>query len=76
MPTPAQKKLAFITEISEAELACRMCEASYQLKRPSHLTAKQALDAMEDDSRNGWRRAARAAIEYWRECIEKGQQVS
>ena len=66
----------FITPISEAELAVRMCEASYRLKRPPGATAEQALDAMDDESRGDWRRAARAAMEYWRECIEQSQRVS
>jgi hypothetical protein len=70
------RKLVSITEISEAELAVRMCEASYQLRRPPGSTAEQALDAMEPESRNGWRRAARTAMEYWRECIEQSQRVS
>jgi hypothetical protein len=65
-----------IAPISEAELAVRMCEASNNLKRPPGRTAAQALDAMEDDSRNGWRRAARAAMDYWRECIEGAQRPS
>jgi hypothetical protein len=70
------RKLHSIAEISEAELAVRMCEASYQIKRPPGSTAQQALNALEDDSRNGWLRAASAAIEYWRECIEQSQRVS
>jgi hypothetical protein len=71
-----KRKLTSIAEISETELACRMCEASYRLKRPLGTTAEQALSTMEDDSRNGWLRAARAAMEYWRECIEQMQRVS
>lgn len=59
----------YIAPIDEAELAVRMCEASYGLRRPPKSTAAQALDAMEPDSRNGWRRAARAAMTYWAECI-------
>lgn len=70
------RKPDYIAPISEAELAIRMCEASYGLKRPPGLTAAQALDAMEDDSRDGWRRAAQAAMEYWRECIAGIQRVS
>jgi hypothetical protein len=59
----------YITAISEAELAIRMCEAQYGLIRPPGLSAEQALDAMEPASRNGWRRSAKAAMEYWSECI-------
>jgi hypothetical protein len=69
------KKLVGIAEINEAELAVRMCEASYGLRRPAHLTAAQALDAMDSDCREGWRRSAQAAMKYWRECIEKMQSV-
>ncbi len=69
-------KLPRIAEISEAELACRMCDAACQIPRPAYLTAEQALDAMGDESGNAWRRAARAAMEYWRECIEQSQRMS
>jgi len=69
------RKLAFIAEISEAELAIRMCEAAINGKRPSGMTAEEALDLLGED-RDAWRRAARAAMEYWRECIEQSQRVS
>jgi hypothetical protein len=65
-----------IAAIDPVELAIRMCEASNNLKRPPGLTARQALDAMEDDSRDGWTRAANAAMEYWRECIQQMQQTN
>jgi hypothetical protein len=75
MSAALQKAAKFIATISEAELAVRMCEASYCMRRPSGSTAEQALNAMEDESRDGWRRAAVAAMEYWRECIEAGQRT-
>ena len=65
-----------IATIDPVELAIRMCEASYNLKRPPGLTARQALNAMEDDSRDGWTRAANAAMEYWRECIQQMRQTN
>jgi uncharacterized membrane protein len=70
------RKLHSIAEISEAELACRMGEAMLGMKRPPGLTAEQALDTVSDDARDALRQAARAAMEYWRECIEQSQRVS
>jgi hypothetical protein len=65
-----------IAAISEAELAIRLCEANYGLRRPAGLTAEQALDAMEPECRDGWRASARAAMEYWRECVQGMRQTS
>lgn len=77
-PEEAKKKskALFFGEVSESELAIRMAEASYGLRRPTGSTAAQALDAMEDESREGWCRAARAAMEYWQECIGNASQPS
>ncbi len=69
-------KLHSIAEISEAELAVRMCEASFGMKRPTGATAAQALNGIDDDVRDLWLKAARAAMEYWRECIKQSQRVS
>ncbi len=65
-----------VAAISEAELAVRMCEANYNLRRPAGSTAEQALDGMEPEVRDGWRRSARAAMDYWRECIQQMQQTN
>jgi len=56
------------------ELAVRMCEASYGLKRPTP-DAKEALAAMEPECREGWLRAARIALIYMGECIADAQRV-
>ena len=69
-------KASFVAEISEAELACRLREAAERTERPSGLTAEQALDDIEWPERDAWRRAARAAMAYWQECIKKGRQTS
>jgi hypothetical protein len=61
-------RIQLLAEIDPAELAIRMCEASYGLKRPMP-NAQAALEAMDDDCREGWQRAAIAALEYLRECI-------
>jgi hypothetical protein len=60
----------YLAPIDEAELAVRIVEANYQMRRPAGFTARQALDAMDPDARAAIQRAARAAMEYWRECIE------
>lgn len=65
-----------VAEISEAELAVRMCEANYGIRRPTGSTAEQALDNMEPEVRRAWRRSANAAMSYWRECIENMQQAN
>lgn len=63
-----------VAEISEAELAVRMCEANYGIRRPPGSTAEQALDNMDQEVRLAWRRSAQAAMNYWRECISNMQQ--
>ncbi len=68
------KNPALIAEISEAELAVRMCEANYGIKRPPGLSAEEALAAMDQECRDGWRRSVTAAMDYWRECIEAAQR--
>lgn len=65
-----------ITAISEAELACRLFEAAARVKRPVGATAQQALDSLDEEDRTRWRSAARAAMEYWRECIQNMRQTS
>jgi hypothetical protein len=66
----------YIAPIEEAELAVRLAEARCGLRRPTGSTALQALDAMEEEDRVSWRRAAIAAMEYWRECIENANRPS
>jgi hypothetical protein len=76
--TEALKKSAakYVAPIDEAELAVRLAEAMNQIKRPLGSTARQALETMEDESREAWRRGARAAMEYWCECIANANTVS
>lgn len=61
----------YIAPIEEAELACRMFEAAGRLRRRLGVTAAQALEALGEEDCASWRRAARAAMDYWRECIAK-----
>lgn len=66
----------YIAPVEEAELAVRMCEASYGLTRPAGYSAVQALEAMEEDCREGWRRAAQCALRYWAECIANANRTN
>jgi len=60
----------YIAPIEEAELICRMIEASIGLRRPSGATAEQALEKLKPEDITPWKKAAHAAMDYWRECIE------
>jgi hypothetical protein len=66
----------YVGSIDEAELAVRMCEASYGLTRPKGYSATQALEAMDEDCREGWKRAARTAMRYWSECISNANTTN
>jgi hypothetical protein len=71
---PARPSL--VAEVDPAELAVRMCEASYGQTRPPGATALEALLAMEEDSRDGWMRAAHVAMEYLRDCLNNAKRPS
>lgn len=79
-PDAKRKGLALVAEIDEAELALRLAEIGIGLRRPSdsEKTAAELLRQLEA----GWPAEggpfpfgtmARRAIEYFRECINKGQ---
>lgn len=70
------RKATLVAEIDPAEMAVRMCEASYGLKRPDGSSGREALDAMDEDCREGWLRAADAGLRYINECLKKAQQPS
>jgi hypothetical protein len=64
-----------VVQVDEAELLCRMAEAFGQSRRPQGMTAAEAVAAMSDEMRADWLRAARAAQQYWFECIELAATV-
>jgi hypothetical protein len=66
----------FITPISEAEMICRMLEAGEEMTRPEGRTAAECLDALEPDTRAMLHRMARAAMDYWCECINTAQATN
>lgn len=72
----AQRTTVFVAEIDQRELQVRIMEAILEMKRPEGATAEQALAGMDADSRDASARAAIRALEYFRECIAKGQKPS
>lgn len=66
----ADKTKLLTIEIDVAELAVRMCEVNYGLTRPIP-NAQAALDAMDEDVRDAWCRSARAAAQYFQECLAR-----
>lgn len=63
-------------QVDEAELMCRMLEAANNMKRPAGLTASEALNALDMDSRPWLRRMARAALGYMVECLNTSEKPS
>lgn len=74
--TRTKGKLIAITAIDEGELAVRMAEAAIGMKRNPKWATEEALANFPADWGDGFLRAARAAMDYWRECLEKAQQPS
>lgn len=66
----------YITAIDECELAARMLEAIDCIERPHDKDVMQFLLSIDDGKREALHRASRAALNYWRECIQNLQRVS
>lgn len=64
----------FMAEIDETELACRIMEATLDIKRPKGTTAEQAFAGLTPElskEAQYFRQGARAAMLYWVECLQK-----
>lgn len=77
-PTQTAKKAVakFITPVDAMELAVRLAESLNGMKRPAGATTAQAFFSMEKESADRYMRAATAAMDYWRECINNIQRTS
>jgi hypothetical protein len=64
----------FIAEISEGELAVRMAEAAIGIKRPPGKNVDECLASFPADWGEAFLRAARAAMNYWGECIDTAKR--
>lgn len=72
------RRADFVCEIDPAELACRIFEGFNGIKRPSGLTAPQALQIVfaEDPLVHArLMEAAKRAAEYLTECIKSGKRT-
>lgn len=69
------RRLVAMAEIDMAELAVRMVEANYGLKRPKGSSGIAALAAMDDEAREGWLRSAKVAAEYLAEIFNNPKAV-
>jgi hypothetical protein len=83
MSVLSRRKTAFIAELDEAELALRLMECGCAMRRPSGSTrpVRELLDEAAEAWPSGagqfpFGRMARLAIEYFQECINKGQRPS
>lgn len=62
----------FAVKLDAAELACRIGEAFHGVTRPKGLTAAQAMDTLDPETRAYLMRGAAAAAGYVAECINAG----
>jgi hypothetical protein len=75
-------KSSFIAELNADELALRLMQIGIGMTAPPGTNATKALDEAERTWPRGmvtafpFRRMAHASLEYFRECIEKGQRPS
>lgn len=76
MAKPIGKRLAAVCEVDPAELAVRLCEAQYGLKRPQGSSAREALDGMDEEVRLAWLRSAKAAADYFVDLINDAKVPS
>jgi hypothetical protein len=65
----------YIAPIDEGELAIRMAEAAMEITRPPDMTVAECLDSFPADWGEAFRRAARAAMRYWQECIKNANSM-
>lgn len=71
---PEQGKFSAIATIDERELAIRMTEAALGIKRPPGKTTVECLNSFPADWGEAFHRSARAAMAYWRECIDAAKK--
>jgi len=69
-------RIIAVSELDEAELGIRILEASLRQERPEGMSGRQALNALDDDSRERCIAGARAALEYFQERIGALQPVN
>ena len=71
MPESEAKRITFICELDGHELAVRMFEAMYSVKRPDGLTSTQALERLGEEAGRDFMLCAIAAMHYFKEKMEE-----
>lgn len=71
----SEKKIEKVIEVDGHELACRILEAEIGAKIREGKTAQQALEEIDQHTRDGLYRAAVAATEYVVECLKSGKRI-
>lgn len=72
----ARVRAKYVSLIEEAELAVRLIEAICEIKRPVGKLAILVMDDLPAEERDAYRRGARVAVEYFRECIANANTTS
>lgn len=70
------KPSKYLAEIDEGELAIRMAEAALRIKRAPGKNTEETLASFPADWGQAFLDSARAAMEYWKECLEKAKTPS
>lgn len=73
---PDKVAAKFVAPIDAMELAVRLAEALNGMKRPPGATAAESFFTIEKESADAYMRAATAAMDYWRECINEMQRAN
>jgi hypothetical protein len=83
MGEATRRRTALIVELDEAELALRLMECGCAMRHPrgTERPARELLDEVVEAWPSGagqfpFGRMSRLAIEYFQECINKGQRPS
>ena len=66
----------FRAELSEADIAIIIAVSVTDLKKPERVPSEFLLDAMSEDDREMWLRAARATLQYIRVQFENAIMVN
>lgn len=65
------RKMVLAAPIDSAELSLRILEAFYSQKRPANVPARDCLNRLDPDARASALRAAKAAADYFVECVNR-----
>lgn len=70
------KKSLVVATLDERELAIRMTEAAFGIKRPEGKSIEECLATFPPLWGQRFMAASKVAIEYMKECIANGEPIS